>query len=329
MANVPLGEVWRGSVAELMKMEAATAPTVSGVCVDSTGRLVAASTWTSRHHYGPTLLFRLEGTSLEHCATLVHQWLDPIGDPCPTGVVLFRQRIVVRCNTSTLADSFAVLEPPASVLAQTEPLPPHLTSGRVAIVKGTILTGGGGSLALGGWRADMGAYEAGKACAGLAALDWGSDPSVTRAIPVPSCRRVTAICPDPDGRGFTTGGLNGEVDRWTWDGSWVPHRLREPCTRSRPELPGLTWATYTATSIVGACHLGDSGHWLTVDAGGEVQLWGGQECRLAWQLPHPGTPRSIAAHPKEPWFAVAIKAGFMGEESAIVLAKVENSRHLK
>jgi hypothetical protein len=84
----------------------------------------------------------------------------------------------------------------------------------------------------------------------------------------------------------------------------------------------ITWATYTPNSIVGVCHLPDGDRWVSVSAGGEVCLGAGAVLTSSWQLPEPGSPRSLAAHPDRPWIAVGVKKGGFGRpESAVVLAE--------
>src|SRR5262249_9658620 len=90
-----------------------------------------------------------------------------------------------------------------------------------------------------------------------------------------------------------------------------------------PDLTDLTWSTYNANSVVGICSLADGDRWASVSAGGEVCLWDGPTLSRSWQLPEPGSPRSLAAHPDRPLLAVGIKkAGWPRPESAAVLAEV-------
>lgn len=298
-------------------------PTVSGVCIDASERYVVASTWTARHHYGPTYILGFDHGKLAHRATLSHQWIDPIGDPCPTGALLFNQRIIVRSNTSKLEDVFAVVTPPDGILIETNGIPRHLTSSRLAIARGMLITGGGGS-GMVAWRRDMGTIEDGKACSGLAILDFGQSVEKTRVIQVTSCSTVTAISADQGGDTFVTGGLDGEVDRWAWNGFWTQHRLQGAYEGEKPRSPNVSsWVAYKPSSIVGTCHMAEAGRWLTVDAGGEVGLWATDECHTVWSVPHAGSPRSIASHPSKPWFAVAVKAGFLGEDSAVIVAAAD------
>jgi hypothetical protein len=298
-----------------------TSPTVSGVSFSSDDRHLVTSTWTLRHHYSPTFLFEISGLRLNHRKTFIHEYSDDIGDPCPTGVLFYDGHIVVRNNTLFMNDVFAVWDLPESFGVETQNNPHHLTSSRMVIINGTSVTGGGGSKALGGWRKDIGDYEAGKASEGLICCNLDSDAKKVESIPVPSCNRVTAIARLPSGDRFVTGGLNGEVDLWSWDGHWLRRRLRNAKDKPVPQFPGLTWATYEPASIVGICYLHEGDFWVTVDAGGEINLWRQEKIYYSFQLPVNSSPRSIAAHPKKPWIAVAVKDG-MKRNSGVALLKV-------
>jgi hypothetical protein len=87
-----------------------------------------------------------------------------------------------------------------------------------------VITSGGGS-GLSEWRIDLGSRESGKAADGLvsAPLD-GRGP--LQILSLRSCRRVTAIGARPDGEGFVTGGLDGELDAWSWTERWEHDRVR-------------------------------------------------------------------------------------------------------
>ena len=84
-----------------------------------------------------------------------------------------------------------------------------------------------------------------------------------------------------------TGGLDGEVDAWSWDGRWQQRRLRPAThhTASESRELDITWATYTPNSIVGICSLPDATRWTSVSAGGEVCIWDEDTLACSWQLP--------------------------------------------
>ena len=302
--------------------ECNASPTVSGVCFSADARHLVASTWSFRHHYSPTYLFDISGLRLNYQRTLIHDYNDDIGDPCPTGILFSDGHIVVRNNTTILSDVFAAWDLPKLLGIETKNIPQHLTSSRMVIIDGIVITGGGGSKALAGWRMDTGFYEAGKASEGLVCTNLHSGGSdEVEIIPVSSCHRITAIAVQPSGDSFVTGGLNGEVDSWSWDGRWVQQRLRNAKDKPVPHFPGITWATYEPTSIVGICYLCGGDLWVTVDASGEINLWCQNKLHYSWQLPYNGSPRSIAAHPKKPWIAVAVKDG-MKRNSGVAMFDV-------
>ena len=146
-------------------------------------------------------------------------------------------------------------------------------------------------------------------------------------IIIPSkCQRITSIASRPSGDSFLTGGLDGEVDYWFRKDDWRCNRLRDKKVKrgffSVPDNSG-DGVTYKPTSIVGICYLSEDDLWISVAANGELILWRENEICYSWQLPEPGSPRSIAAHPYNPWIAVGIKkGGFANPNSAVVLVEV-------
>ena len=300
--------------------------TVSGICFTGDDRHLAASTWFDRHNYGPTYLFEVSVLRLTHRETLKYAWHDDIGNPCPTGVLFYDRHLIVRHNATIPRDVIAVWPMPPEIAVQTEEIRPHLTSSRMVVVDGDVITGGGGSLSLVAWRIDMGMQEEGRACGGMVQATLQSQGDDVRFIPVADCRRVTAIVTDRIGNGIITGGLDGEVDRWSTGNDWEQRRLQGVRTKDAPKSPELAWATYEPASIVGICHLCKNDLWVTVDAVGELTLWQRDEICRTWRLPEAGSPRSIAAHPFEPWIAVAIKKGGLGcAESAVLLLDLRES----
>jgi hypothetical protein len=299
-------------------------PTVSGVCFSADDGHLAASTWAGRHNHSPTFLFEVSGIRLRHLETLVHRYQDKFGHSCPTGVLLSDGYTIIRNNTSILGDVFVAWPSARHPNVHTDRIPHHLTSSQMVLIRGNLFTGGGGSLALRQWRRDLGFGEIGKAAAGLVTVPLEAELPSPEVIPVQQCRRVTAIGARPGGDGFVTGGLDGELDTWSWNGRWEQNRLRPATHRPQPRFPDITWATYTPNSIVGICSLSDGDRWVSVSADGEVCVWNQATLACCWQLPEKGTPRSLAAHPHGPWVAVGVKkGGFPGPRSAVVLVEVE------
>ncbi|MFZ6182524.1 hypothetical protein [Nannocystis pusilla] len=294
--------------------------TVSGVCFSGDDRHLAASTWSSSHHHGPTHLWEVNDLSLRPAATLVHAYSDPIGDPCPTGVLLTGERVIVRNDTSIAADVFALWPPPPELRIAGPQGHPRAHSG-IAGVADRVFTGGGGSLALGGWRRDLGRYEAGKAADGLVSAPLAGDGPL-EFIPAPS-RRITAIATRPGSEGFVTGGLDGEVHRWTRAGAWRSELLLRRGGDPHDRASELAWATYTPHSVVAICALADGERWVSVTAGGELRLWRGDDSLGAWFLPERGSPRALAAHPARPVVAVGIKQQHHADRRAATVLLVD------
>ncbi|MEZ4449015.1 MAG: hypothetical protein R3B09_05985 [Nannocystaceae bacterium] len=298
---------------------------VAGVYFSADDRALVAATRGSGLGPGPTLAVTVTGLALEVAAA----W--PALGPPPTGVMLFGDRVLVRHNAGALDQCVEVRSaaPKASIRADDGRHP--LTHSRMVVQHGRVITGGGGSRGLVEWRPETGVRPAGQSGVGLVSAPLvGGAPA--ELVPVRACARVTAIASVPGGERFLTGGLDGEIDRWSWGDALDQERLaiddRAPVEAIPWEAPSagvrtaagrLTWTTYSPRSVVGLCHLCDHERWASVDAGGQLRLWRGEATLGAWALPIPGTPRSIAAHPVEPWIAVGIKQGGFAETASTVL----------
>lgn len=304
-------------------------PTVAGIYFSADDRYLVAATRGSSLSRGPTLLFAVSDLSLERRAAYMPH--DGLRSPWATGVLLFAESAIVRHNASRVEDCISVrgYSPRHALRADDRRHP--LTHSQMVVRRGRVLTGGGGSLKLLEWRRDSGIHETGRATEGLVSAPLIGDEGID-VIPVRACRRVTAIAAMPGEDGFLTGGLDGEIDRWLWAETPRQERLAPPRgplasigadVATPPEVheavAKLAWATYTRDSIVGLCTLCDDERWISVDAGGRLRLWRGTSELGGWTLPVPGTPRSLAAHPYEPWVAVGIKQGGFGHPNSVVL----------
>jgi len=313
-AVFPLGDVTKN-------LHHANLCTVSGVCFSNNNRYIVASTWSSRHHYSPALVFEVSGLELKHIETLVHKHSDGggIGAPCPTGVIINEGIVIVRNNTSVINDVIATFNR-KELLGDYRNQYPYHTSSRLAIIKERAITGGGGSLRLAEWQLDTDSItEKGKSCSGMINQSLNETDKGIEIIPIKDCGRVTAISKRPNDC-FITGGLDGEIDKWDFDNIWVQQRLRESKTKPEPKNRAITWATYKPSSIVGICTLDKTQYWVAIDASSGLQLWENDKLIKYWQLPYNGTPRSIAASPENSIVAIAIKdGGFTSPKSKVVL----------
>ena len=274
--------------------------TISGVAFDGSGEFLAACAWSSSQHCGPAFLFRVVDGPLEHHKTFVLPRLESVFDRCPTGVGFFEGRLVVRSNARRVEDVFCSFPVPEGV--DTQATTAHRAHARMACVQSRLVTGGGGSLKLGGWSVVEGNYEDFKATTGMVV-----GPPY-RGVPAPG-ERVTAVLARPDGR-LVTGGLTGELHLWECDDELRLARQLRAETERRAGIGGA-WATYRPQSVVGLCAL-DDGRFFSVDASGEVLEWREDAVARKHPLPRRGTPRSIAVHPhtpRGPLLAVGVKAG--------------------
>jgi hypothetical protein len=115
----------------------------------------------------------------------------------------------------------------------------------------------------------------------------------------------------PDGKCFVTGGLEGELDRWSWQGRWRQERLRE-------------WS-YDSESIIAICHLSWGHYWISLSRSGEIDLMSGSAHTGSWRLPRP--PRELGpltAHPDRSWVAVGFdQSKGLGERGVVDIIEIE------
>jgi hypothetical protein len=301
--------------------------TVSGVCFSPDDRHLAASTWSSRQHAGPSLLFEVSGLDLTHRETLPLPQRRDYSDPTPTGVLLSGKYIITRSHRASLDDVITVSHPSRALNIDRGAAPHHLSSSRMIVARQSVITGCGGLISMQELEADPEWPKSGRAADGLVTIPLKGGRQGAQIIPAQDCRRITAIGARPVEEKFMTGGQDGEVDAWSWDGRWQQRRLRPPTNRSAGDSKGLdiTWAAYTPNSVVGICSLADDTRWVSVSAAGEIGIWDEDTLACDWQLPEPGTARSLAAHPDKPWIAVGVKkGGFSRPQSAVVIVEVES-----
>jgi hypothetical protein len=304
-------------------------PGVAGLYFSRDDRCLVAATRGSSFSLGPTILFAVSGLSLARLAAFVPR--DRLSRAWATGGMLAGASTIVRHNADRAEDCIVVRQFASRHGCVADDRRHHLTHSRMVVRRGRVLTGGGGSLRMTTWIRGRGADESGKVAEGLISAPLTDDGPI-EVVPVEGCKRVTAIAALPDEDGFLTGGLGGEIDRWSWTETPRQERLPAPSgplveltppVTPSPEVARavarLAWATYTRDSVVAICTLCDGERWASVDAGGRLRLWRGVTELGAWTLPAPGTPRSLAAHPTEPWLAVGIKQGGFGHPQSVVL----------
>jgi hypothetical protein len=299
--------------------------TVSGICFSPDDRHLAVSTWSSRQHAGPSLLFEVSGLQLTHRETLpLPRRLDQ-RDPTPTGVLLSGKYLITRSHRASVEDVVTVSHPSRAVKIDRGAAPNHLASSRMIVARQGVMTACGGLIPMQELEADPDWRQSGRAADGLVAVPLKGGQHEVEVIPAQDCRRITAIGARPAEEKFMTGGRDGEVDAWLWEGGWRQRRLRPATNRKAPDSTGLdiTWATYTPNSIVGICSLAEDTRWASASADGEICIWDEDSLVCSWQLPERGTARSLAAHPDKPWIAVGVKKGGFGRpQSAVVIVEV-------
>jgi hypothetical protein len=276
-------------------------PAVSGLCFSDDDRYLAASSWKGRHDCAPTVLFEVSRLTLTLRNTL-NAAIRGLG-MCPTGVLLAGQYVVTRIHGGAPDGVFVLEESPRELGIQTVNTRHHLTNGHLAAVRNQVITAGRGLLAGGNFsnqeqvQALIDFRESGATVdEGLVSVTLDVEPRSPQLIPVQGCRRVTAIAARADGAGFLTGGSEGELDQWTWNGNWRQERIR-------------SWTSWDSPSVSGICYLCDGGQWVVVSSSGGLELMGPHGPAAFWQIPTSGSPRALAAHPTRDWVAIGMKQG--------------------
>jgi hypothetical protein len=167
-----------------------------------------------------------------------------------------------------------------------------------------------------------GTYALQPATEGLALRDLQMLDAPLEIVPVEECDRVTAIAALPGNDGFVTGGSSGQIDRWSWDGRWRQQRIRaavpSKTARAASSAEQAARAELLPERIVAIVTLAGSLDLVAVSAEGELLiLRAGAEWESV-RIPFRGSPRSLAAHPLEPWVAVGIKQGDFGRPASVV-----------
>jgi hypothetical protein len=314
LANVSTGEMERVSCGS-------EGPTISAVFFSEDDRHLVASTWSSRQHGGPILFFEVSDTKLAHAASVTNK---EEGYSCPTGVLLYGKHTIIRNHGPVSTSVITILESPPELGIKAASLDQHLTNSHVVMVKERAITGGRGLQstpwpARGDWlEAQLVRESGGTAQEGLVSVPLHAGLSGAEFIPVIGRRQITAITATPAADSFVTGGLDGELDKWSWNGRWEPKQLQAKTENREIHVPGIIWATYECNSIIGICYLCDVERWVTVTAGGKITVMLGNTSLGSWQLPKRGSPRSIAAHPTENWIAIGTKQGGFDNPNGVV-----------
>ena len=290
-------------------------PAVSGVCFSDDDQYLAASSWRGRHGYAPAVLFEVSGLTLTHRSTLndVPQGFNV----CPTGILLFEEYTITRNHRALPAEALVVRESPQELGNRANNTAQHLTNSHLVVARGQVITAGRGLPPTWGsvyeeyWRTLIDFRESGRAIdEGLISVSLTPEQRTPQLIPVHACREITAIAATSDGKGFVTGGLEGELDAWSWEGRWRQERLRQ-------------W-TWDSPAVRAICYLCEGSQWISVSSNGKFDLMARNAPVASWQLPTPGWPRALAAHPHRNWIAAGMKQGGSGSpHGAVDLIEIE------
>jgi hypothetical protein len=264
-------------------------PAVSGVCFSDDDQHLAASSWRGRHHYAPTLLFEVSGLKLIYKATLKERVRG--FSVCPTGVLLSNGYTITRNHWASANEVFVISESPRELGINADNIAQHLTNSHLAVVRNQVIT-----------AVDK----------GLVSVELDGKTRKLQLIPVQASREVTAIAATPDGQGFLTGGLDGEMDKWSWEGRWRQQRLRE-----------LT----CSPSVRAICYLSGDLGLVAVSSSCRLDFIVRDESVRSWQSPTPGSPRALAAHPTRNWIAIGMKqSGWTDPRGVVDLIEINNPR---
>jgi hypothetical protein len=297
-----------------------TRPTVSGLSFSDNDRCLAASTWLSRQHYGPTILFYVDGMALEYRRQYERDF-DRLIDPCPTGVLLHTPYLITRHHGGDpQGNDVIALDPLPQDVAARNTLQ-HLTHHRVIAVRDTAITEAGGSRGMFRRPGDL-SYAPAQTPEGLALRDLRAPDAPLRLVEVEDCHRITAIAALPGNASFATGGARGELDVWTWTSEWRQQRVRSPQLKPERRVPESV--LHGEESIAGIVAPASSAFLMAVTTGGKLVRWSSDGIDEVWELPERGSPRSLAAHPEAAWVAVGTKQGdFADPNAGVVIVDLE------
>ena len=307
-------------------------PTVSCLCFSDDDRFLAASLWSASHKYAPTMLFEVDRLTVRHRETFecsVRFTMTVNGQSfsfkeyaTPTGVLLHQGHLITRRHRSSPEGRHVLVvdQLPATLDVSSGSRLQYLTHHRLVVVRNTAITEAGGSRGTYTAQPD-GTRALSPATEGLALLDLQMPDAPLTIVPVHDCDRVTAIAALPGSDGFVTGGSSGQIDRWSWDGRWHQQRLRAAVTSkvalAHDHDPAVR-AEHLPQRIVGIVTLADSHDLVAVSAEGELLVLRSSGERESASIPLRGSPRSLAAHPGEPWVAVGIKQGGWEKPESVV-----------
>ena len=291
-------------------------PAVSSLCFSDDDRFLAVSMWGDS--CPPAMLFEVHGTKLRPGPVFKHQG-NPInrsGFGITTGVLLHERRIITRSHDGDPegADVLSVAHVPAASDVRASNELQYLTHNRLVVVRDTAITEAGGSRGVLRRQAD-GSYAQIFATEGLALRDLRIPEKPLSVVQVEDCPRITAIAALPGNQGFVSGGSQGQIDRWSWDGAWRQQRLRASTTPQGPAPPPVRG---NGESIVAIVSTGGTHDVVAVSRGGDLLVLKSENDWVCERLPEPGSPRSLAAHPVEPWIAVGIKQRGCGDPRGVV-----------
>lgn len=274
--------------------------TISNLCFDRTGDFIAASAWAKRHGHYPGLIFQVCGDRTprwifaEDAEDIVRTSHGP-----STGVSLHEGRMVVRRSASPENTISSYALPPE---VDSSNLPYHLTSSRLVVLPGIVLTG----ICRRVWIGNREESTIGL----LAAIHEEGRAPVTKIFSSPHDGEISAITADASRALLVTCGSDGSVAFWRYE-----------LTDGFPSLEILSVRQGHSAEVSAACFM-SQGALATADRNGGVRLWVDDKVCAEWTIDG-WSPRAMASHPVLPRLAVGCKHGPAGgREGCVFLVAV-------
>ena len=133
------------------------------------------------------------------------------------------------------------------------------------------------------------------------------------AVAVAAAAAIAAQSSPPEGEDFLLATL-----------PFVPESLTRRGIVESLEIPGDPGIRGPVQRIEAVASVAGSHDLVAVTRGGDLLVCKSEKDWVCQRLPEPGSPRSLAAHPVEPWIAVGIKQrGFEDPRGAVAILAIE------
>jgi len=259
--------------------------TYHGLCFDQSGRHLIAAGFTPFHLWHPVHLFTIDSPEPE--APSEGEELSPLTVARPVralhapSALLHDGALVTHCTCRPLGRALNFLPFPKGFVESHSPQ--HLTSARVIVAEGALVTCAPDT------PGESPEHASQPSRAILLARRDKKGALAMRQVVHPHQGRVTTLLMAPTGDTLVTGGEDGTIAFWN-------------VTKENGDLPDLSLLALHhvhIAAIEAMCFLPGAGVVITVDRDGYMVLWRDHRVRFVVQIPNL-SPKALAAHPREP-----------------------------